>query len=424
MKQLEAMLRANALVTDYKINVHQRKSYEMFFVKGKLETVRCTDTCDTNVTVYAAHGDFLGNADFPVYSSTTPEQLEKLIDEATQKALLINNKPYTLPENEAGEYVVESNFSEFRPEGLAAAIANTVFSANRIDGGSLNAVEVFVYRHHETVCNSRGLSKSQIRYNAMVEAIPTYNGETQSVELYEQYNFGNLDEETLYREIADMMYAVKARYEAAKPQSELNCRVILNKNELQELFMAIATSLNYSSVYSHATVFHKGDDIQKNPTGDLIEITAKGSIRGNVHSVKFDKDGMSLGQMNIVHGGKAVNYFGDNRFGQYLGEKPTGNLPCLHVGVGTLSEEEIHADAYLEIVSMSGLQVDFFSDYIGGEIRLAYYYDGEKITPVTGISVSGSVSEALRSIRLSSKEAIHDNYVGPDRAILDNLKIF
>lgn len=424
MKQLEAMLRADARVTDYKINTHEKKSYEMFFVKGKLETVRCTDTCDTDVTVYAAHGEFLGSADFPVYSSTSDAQLGILIDEAVQKALLIQNKPYSLPEKETGEYTVESNFSEFSPEGLAATIANTVFRANRIDNGSLNAVEVFVNRHHETVCNSRGLSKSQVRYDAMVEAIPTYNGEKQSVELYEQYNFSNLDEETLYQEIADMMTAVKARYEAVKPQSELRCKVVLNKGELQELFAAISNSLRYSSVYSHATVFHKGDEIQKDPTGDHIEITMEGSVKGNVRSVKFDRDGMSLEQINIVHGGKAVNYFGDNRFGQYLGEKPTGNLPCLHVAAGTLSEEEISKEPYLEIVSMSGLQVDFFSDYIGGEIRLAYYYDGEKITPVTGISISGSVSEALRSIRLSSKEAIHNGYIGPNKAVLDNLKIF
>ena len=424
MKELSLLLRENPGVTDYKINIHRKKSYEMFFVKGKLETVRCTDTCDTRVTVYAAHGDFLGNADFMVCSSTTPEQLKKLIDEAAQKALLINNKPYALPENEAGEYVVESNFSEFSPEGLAATVANTVFSANRIDNGTINAVEVFINRHHETVCNSRGLSKSQVRYDAMVEAIPTYNGEKQSVELYEQYNFSNLDEETLYQEIADMMTAVKARYEAEKPQTEMKCKVVLNKGELQELFTAIANSLRYSSVYSHATVFHKGDEIQKEPTGDHIEITMEGSMKGNVRSVKFDRDGMSLGQINIVHDGKAVNYFGDNRFGQYLGEKPTGNLPCLHVAAGTLSEENIGKEPYLEIISMSGLQVDFFSDYIGGEIRLAYYYDGEKVTPVTGISISGSVSEALRGIRLSSKEAIHNSYVGPNKAVLENLKIF
>ena len=424
MKELSLLLRENPGVTDYKINIHQKKSYEMFFVKGKLETVRCTDTCDTNVTVYAAHGEYLGDAEFPVYPSTTEEQVKEQIGEAVQKALLICNKPYSLPAEEAGEYYVQSNFSEFCPDALAAVVANTVFDANRITNGSLNAVEVFVNRHHETVTNSRGLQKSQTRYDAMVEAIPTYNGREQSVELYEQYNFSNLDEKVLYQEIADMMAAVKARYEAVKPQQPLDCKVIFHKQEIETLVAPIANALNYASVYSHTTIFRKGDAIQKEPTGDRIQLTMAGALKGSVRSSQFDSDGMSLGQMQIVKDGIAVNYYGSNRFGQYLGEAPTGSLPCIHLAPGTLPEAEMKTGSYLEVVSMSGLQVDFFSDYIGGEIRLAYYCDGKTCTPVTGISISGSLSKALQTIRFSTQEAIYNAYVGPGKALLDNLKIF
>lgn len=424
MKELSLLLRENSGVSDYKINIHEKKSYEMFFVKGKLETVRCTNTCDTDVTVYALHGDFLGSADFPVYPSTTEEQLEALIEEAVQKALLICNKPYSLPSDEKGEYFVESNFSDFEPDTLAAVVANTVFDANRIENGSLNAVEVFVNRHHETITNSRGIQKSQTRYDAMVEAIPTYNGEKQSVELYEQYNFSNLDEETLYAEIADKMAAVKARYEAVKPTEALGCKVILNKQEIATLATRIAASLNYSAVYSHSTIFKKGDEIQKNPTGDRINLTMADALKGSIRSTKFDSDGMTLGQMQIVKDGVAVNYYGDNRYGQYLGETPTGNLPCAHLALGTMPEAKMKEGSYLEIVSMSGLQVNFLSDYIGGEIRLAYYCDGNSVIPVTGISISGSLSQALSTIRFSNKEAVYGGYAGPDKALLDNLKIF
>ncbi len=424
MMKLESMLRANAQVTDYKINIHKISSYEMFFVKGKLETVRRTSTCDTQVTVYVSHGEFMGNADFLVYPSTTDEQLADLIAKAAEKALLINNKPYVLPSNETGDYTVESNLGDFRPEDLAAAVANTVFSANKLPDGSLNSVEVFLNQHRETVINSRGIRKSQVRYDAMVEAIPTYNGPEQSVELYEQYNFGALEEGALYQEIALMMEAVKARYEAVKPQQQINCKVILNKQELSELFYSIADNLRYHAVFSHSTVFQKGDAIQKAPTGDRIHITMAGAAEGNIRSTKFDSDGMSLSEMEIVADGKAVAYFGDNRYGQYLDEKPTGNLRCLCAGVGSLSEKELEKGPYLEVISMSGLQVDFFSDYIGGEVRLAYYHDGEKLTPVTGISISGSASEVLNSIRFSSKLSVYNGYMGPEKAQLTNMKIF
>jgi len=424
MINLESMLRTNSQVTDYKINIHEIKSYEMFFVKGKLETLRRTNTCDTCVTVYVSHGEFLGNADFLVYPSTTEEALKDLISKAAERASLIDNKPYSLPAGGPEDCTVDSNFAKLRPEELAAKVANTVFDANSLPNGSLNSVEIFLNQHHETVVNSRGLRKSQTRYDAMVEAIPTYNGSIQSVELYKQYNFSNLDEKALYQEIADIMQAVQARYEAVKPQQKLDCKVILNKKELRELFFSISRNLRYSSVFNHSTVFKKGDDVQKNPTGDLISITMAGALEGNVCSAKFDSDGLSLGTQRIVEDGKALAYFGDNQYGQYLGEKPTGSLRCLHAATGSLSQKALLEGPYLEIIFMSGLQVDFFSDYIGGEVRLAYYHDGQKIIPVTGISVSGSVSDVLSSIRFSETEATQDGYTGPEKAMLTGMKIF
>ena len=79
---------------------------------------------------------------------------------------------------------------------------------------------------------------------------------------------------------------------------------------------------------------------------------------------------------------------------------------------------------YLEVVSMSGLQVDFFSDYIGGEVRLAYYHDGDKAIPVTGVSISGKLSQVLNNIRFSSETTVQGGYVGPSKAALQDMQIF
>lgn len=424
MKNIETALRTNKQVSNYKLNIHEKTSFELFFVKGKLETVRCTDTCDREVTVYAEHDGFIGSAQFFVYPSTTPEQLETLVSEAAAKALLVSNKLYTLPEGETGSYSVESNFAQFEPAVLAQKIAETVFAANTVDGGSLNSVEVFVNQHRDTVISSRGMNKTQMRWDAMVEAIPTYNGERESVELYDQYNFNTLDVDTLYAQIAGMMQAVKARYEAVHPQAPLDCKVILGKVELSMLLGELARNLNYAAVYSHSAMFQKGDAVQKAPDGDLLTITMMGGTEGNTRSAKFDSDGLSLGEQIIVKDGVAVNYFGANRFGQYLGEVPTGELRCLCAAPGTAAEEEFAQGPYLEIISMSGLQVDCFGDYIGGEVRLAYYHDGEKLIPVTGISVSGSLTEVLNHIRLSSRISCWDEYKGPEKAILTGMKIF
>lgn len=424
MNTITAQLQANKMVSDYKINVHRKETCELFYIHGKLETVRATDNCDKEVTVYVDHDGFKGDAQFYVYPSTTQEQLNTLISEAVAKALLIKNKAYSLPQAETGEYTVDSNFSSYEASDLASMISDAVFAANTLPGASLNSVEIFVNKHTETVCNSRGLCKTQLRYDAMVEAIPTFNGNEQSVELYEQYNFSQFDSAEITKEIAGKLQEAKLRYEAITPDLPLNCKVVLNKLELSELFANIAEDLNYGTVYSQSNLRNKGDFVQKDPTGDKIGITMYGQIPGCVRSASFDSDGLSLSSARLVEDSKVVGYYGSNRYGQYLGEAPTGNLRCLCVDPGSAEDADFSTEPTLEIISMSGLQVDFYNDYIGGEIRLAYYHDGEKVTAVTGVSISGSLNEVLQDIRLSQKIGIHDDYCGPEKAILDHLKIF
>ncbi|MBQ4088699.1 MAG: hypothetical protein IJC56_02290 [Clostridia bacterium] len=414
-------LRKNPQVTDYKIETVKKESCELFYVNGKLETVRSTDTCDKEVTVYVDHDGCKGDSQFFVYPSTTPDQLDALVAEAVNKALIISNKPYELPAAEQAEYVVASNFSDYKPADLAAEVADAVFSANTIENATLNSVEVFINKYTETVVNSRGLNKTQTRYDAMIEAIPTFNGETQSVEIYEQHNFSEFSKAAITAEIANKMAEVKARYEAVTPDPKPQCKVVLNSFEMMSLFMRIAFSLNYSAVYSKSNLFSKGDKIQKNPEGDLITITMAGEVKGNSRSSKFDADGLSLGSIRIVENGEVTNYFGSNRFGQYLGETPSGDMHCICVEPGSVDAIE---GPYFEVLQTSGLQVDFYNDYIGGEVRLAYYHDGEKIIPVTGVAISGKLSQVLDHIRFTSYTADRSGYTGPAKAILTDMNIF
>ena len=61
MMKIVELLKKNKQVDEYKINLNQKESYELFFVKGKLETTRRTNTCDKEVTVYVKHGEFKGD---------------------------------------------------------------------------------------------------------------------------------------------------------------------------------------------------------------------------------------------------------------------------------------------------------------------------------------------------------------------------
>ncbi len=419
---LKKLLGENKEVSDYKINFVGTESSELFFVGKKLETARATDVCDILVTVYKDHDGKKGESAFSVYESMTEADLKEKIAAAVTRAKLVFNEPYDIVSGKIAQRDVPSNFSDYEPKELAALIAKAVQKADLLVSGAINALEIFVYRHETKVLNSKGVDVTEIKYDAMIEAIPTWNENGESVELYEAYRFTEFDEAEIIAEINEKMREVRDRRHAAKPAEKIEADVVLNMQEAGELFSELAGDLNYASVYSHLNLHKLGEDLQHGD-GDKITITMKGEMKGSDYSAAFDSDGFELADKTIVENGKVTGYYGMNRFAAYLGEKPTGNLRCVGVNAGTLSDDELEKTTYLECISLSGLQLDLYNDYIGGEIRLAYLHKDGKTIPVTGISMSGRLSNVLSSIRLSDKVKVRRNYGGPYKVLLKGMEI-
>ncbi len=422
MIDIYQLLQKNTSIDAWKVRSEAITSYELFFVHEKAETVRVTDTESVTVTVYADHDGKRGDASFKLYASTTASEAEKKLEAAAKKAALISNEFYDLPANETLTGSIPSNLESADAKELAAQIANAVFSADMLECGSVNALEIFINHHRITVKNSCGIDKCESKYTAMLEAIPTWT-DGESVELYEAERFNDFDTARITRDIEQKMREVRDRGRAKKPEETLSCPVLLPAQELNELCGELAHGLHYASVYSHTNPFSEGDAIQKAPIYDKLSITMKGVIEGSVRSALFDADGTTMCDTEVIRDGVAVGYYGPARFAQYLGRPATGNLPCMEVAPGTLTEEVLSTKPYFECVSMSGLQVDVYNDYIGGEVRLTYYFDGEKKIPLSGISISGKLSEALNSLRLSDRIACHGGYRGPEYALFENIQI-
>ncbi len=422
MIDIYKLLAENKDISAWKVKDEVTESYELFFVHKKLETVRATDTESVNVTVYADHDGKRGNAGFKIFASTTESEARDKIAAAAQKAAIIGNEFYDLPKNETLDGKIISNFEDCSAKEAAEKIANAVFSSDMLEYGSVNALEIFINKHTVTVKNSCGIDKRETKYSAMVEAIPTWN-EGESVELYEAQRSNTLDVNKIKSKIEEKMREVRDRGMAKKPDVMPECAVLLPAHEFSSLISELVSGLNYASVYSHSNPFSEGDKIQKAPIADRLNVTMKGVIEGSVASALFDDDGTTLTDTKVIKDGVASSYFGNNRFAQYLGKAPTGNLMCAEVASGTLSDTALNEKPYFECVSMSGLQVDVYNDYIGGEVRLAYYFDGEKKIPMTGISISGKLSEAINTVKLSEKVTGCGRYHGPEYALFEGIQI-
>ncbi len=417
--KIEALLKENSAVSAYKIYEVKTESYEMFFVGEKLETVRSTDTVSTTVTVYNDHDGKKGDASFSLYASTEEDEAREKIADAVKKAAMVNNEYYTLPAGETLQGKVPSDFENYTLAEVAAKVADAVWAADRLQYGSINSLEIFINKLTVSVKNSEGIDKKEEKYSAMVEAIPTWN-EGESVELYHVTRFGSLDLDHIRQGIAEKMCQVRDRGYAQPPKEKLTCPVLLKSEELCYLMASITGELNYSAVYAHSNFYQEGAGVQKTPTGDKMTLTRRGKVPGSVQSALFDADGTTLCDTTVVKDGVVVNYFGGDRFAQYLGREATGALPCIELAPGSV---DTPTEPYFECVSMSSPQLDVYNDYIGGEVRLGYYVANGQRTPVTGISLSGKLSEALNSVRLSKDCENYAFYYGPKFAIFDGIDI-
>ena len=424
MSIVKSLLEQNHQLSGWRVNEQATKSYELFFVHQNLETVRATDTVTTTVTVYVNHDGKMGDSSFSVSSAMGEKEIQKKIDTAVQRARLVFNQPYELPQGETLDKDMPSNVWDQDPRALGQQIADAVFAADHVPGGSINACEIFLYRDTVRVQNSRGLDKTQRLGRVMIEAIPTFTEGQESVELYEDYRFTEFDPARVTAEIARRMTEVRDRFQAKKPQTPMKVNVLLRPFEIMELLREVAFDLNYQAVYAHASLHQVGDELQTGSACDQLTVTMKAQVPGSERSAWFDTDGAALTDTCVIREGKVVANFGDSRFGQYLGvDKPTGNLPCVRLEAGSASEDEMKKEPYLECASLSGLQLDLFNDYIGGEIRLAYYFDGEKTVPVTGISMSGKLSAVLSSLRLCSETTVEGPYEGPSLLLMRGIDV-
>ncbi len=425
MKNVIELLNKNEKISAWRIAQKAVRSHELFFVHSKLETVRVRDTEDTSVTVYSMHDGKMGDSTFNVYRSMTDSDIEKKIALAAKRAELVFNEPYTLPEAGKREEVIASNIGDYKPEELGQMIADAVFAADDLDGGSINALEIFIYREESLVKNSNGVDKKQTKYRVMVEAIPTFTKGSDSVEVYEIYNFTDFDKDTVTGEIRTRMREVKDRFEAKKPETPLKVNVLLRPYEIASLFEELAYDVNYASVYAHANLHSAGENLQEGGNGDKLNLTLRSVVKGCPNSSVFDADGTDLVDTKILDNGVIGGYFGARRFGEYLKvERPSGNLACMELAAGTMGDDYL-GEPYLDCAFMSALQVDLYNDYIGGEIRLAYYFDGKTVRPVTGITMSAKLSEVLKDIRLTEKVGNFgtEGYHGPEKILLKNVDV-
>ncbi|MBQ7276349.1 MAG: hypothetical protein IJS58_03770 [Bacilli bacterium] len=436
IKRTIKVLSQNKEISDYSLNINKKSTTEMFYVLQKLETSRITDTFEILITIYKKNGENLGQASFMISHDINKKQIEELINQALYSASFVNNKYYDIVKGEKKIKKIKKidKVLSVTPFEFLEKTANEFFNAsfeNESESIKFNSLELFFINNNVRMINSKGVNYEKETNEIMIEAIPSFTSfkTNYKTELYRMYRYNDVNDKLIER----IKKAAKEAVEDCKLRSEavsLNevikddekiVDVVLRDEDISNMLDEIISSYDYHSVYTESNMHKVGDMVQKDDSKNKITVKLEKISKEDF----FDGEGVLLDDVTIIDKGKLVSYYGGNRFASYLGLKPTGSLPVIHLGKGNKSIDKIEKknEKWIEVIDMSGIQVDLYQGYIGGEVRLAKYYDGKEIKAVSGFSFSGNLVDALNSIELSKEEIAIRFYRGPKYAKIKNMEL-
>ena len=154
-----------------------------------------------------------------------------------------------------------------------------------------------------------------------------------------------------------------------------------------------------------------------------MTVTALRELANSSANHAFDEEGSVIRDTVLIEDGVPKQYIGSRMFCCYLGIEDSFIPTNLAVTGGTGSQEELRSGRYLEVVEFSDFQVDEITGDIFGEIRLAYLHDGDKTVPVSGGSISGSMNDFIRTMRMSSDSTQYDDMRIPSLTLLHDVTV-
>ena len=403
-------------IKEYRITETKKETAELFFVKKRLDMRRSNNCHSFDVTVFnrfEKNGKAMrGFTDIRVFPGTSEEELVKKLKDAYRAAGFVCNPVFEFPAP------VQQKVTKENPslEEAVKVMSEALFASDTREDAFLNSAELFINKSEVRIVTSEGTDVSFPRFYVKGEFVAQCK-EPQDVETYRDFAYKTLEKDELARLVADVLEMTKARAIAKEAPKAGKYRVIISGRYLKTIFEYYIGRSSSSYVYAKYSNYKVGDMVQgENISGEKLNITLKADD-------PFNSEGIPMKDRVLLKDGELQVIQGNARFAYYLGIEPTGAYDDIELAKGHTSLAEMKSQPYLHVVNFSDFQLDDFSGHFGGEIRLAFLFDGEKEIPVTGGSISGNFIELQDNICLSSELQKENGYTGPLAICFDSLNV-
>lgn len=405
----------------YRISQTESQSAEAFFVKKRLDLTRRTVLTDYTVSVYRAFErdgqKLLGACDAPIYPGMTGGEVKEALSSAWHAASFAGNPWYPLYRGKREDFLPsKSGFAGKSPEENLKTMADALFAADTCGDVFLNSAEIFSTRKLHRIVNSGGVDVSWETCEVSGEYVVQCPAPT-DVETYHQFRCLEPDAASLRADVEKALTRTRDRAAASRPPKAGTYTVILSDEHMRELFSYYLDRSSSGMIYQKYSDFAVGRSVQGDGVwGDAVTVILKAAD-------PYDGEGIPLRDRTLVENGVLRAIHGGARCAHYLGIEPTGQYRRIEVPSGSVPLADLKQRPHLYVAAFSDFQMNSLSGHFGGEIRLAYLYDGETVTPVTGGSVNGSILKCQKHMTFSRERYSSARYSGPLAVAIEGVAV-
>lgn len=421
MKRYEELIKKCGIET-YFITETNKKSIELFFIKKKLDMKRMKEVDSVTISVMKdteENGKKLrGRSDVFANSSMSDEEIISKIKQASFSADYAMNPFFNLPKAVKSEKkVMESDLNGMPLSEIAKKFADALYSADNDSEAFINSFELFVKEEEVHMISSTGADVSYVRRIVSGEFVAQCK-EPMDVETYKDFEYDSLALEEFADFVRAALKMTKDRAKASKMPKAGTYDIVLSDSYVGVVMSFYAERALSAYIYQGYSNFKVGDKVQgADVKGDSL------NIRFGV-SVPFNEEAIEMKERDFISDGELKTIHGSQRFCDYLGIEQIGTYDKIIIPKGKVSLDELTSRPCLHIVNFSDFQMDAFSGFFAGEIRLAYLYDGKgNVECVSGGSINGSILDAQKDLHFSSEMQKKANYVGPKACLLTNISV-
>lgn len=397
------------------------EGWEFYFIGHELDQNRAKNVEHISVTVYRKleDGKFLGSASEEINPTASDEEAKKVISDLCERATYVKNPYYELNREK-----VTADNRDYDIQKTARDYIEAMQQIPETSTEYVNSYEIFAEKCTRRFVNSEGIDVTVTFPTSKLEVIVNARNDEHEIELYRMYTSGTCDKEQIIREITDTLKFGKDRL-LTKPTPNLNKATVLfsTRDSIKEIVNYLCIMTNASAKYRGFSNFEIGKDIVSDVTGDKFTVKGLKELPNSSNNTPVDSEGAAVSDMVFIKDNVPQNYWGDVQFRTYLGVKEGCIIGNYSAEGGSSSEADLRKGDYLEPVEFSDFSVDPISGCFASEIRLAYLHEGDKVTAVSGGSVTGNLNELLKNVKLSKEQKQYNNFLVPSVMKMENVTV-